>query len=139
MKRLTNEEFIKRAKEIHGDKYDYSKTKYINKRTNVIIICPIHGEFIQNPHNHNMQKQGCPECGKERAKNRIGDYKNSRKTTEQFKEELSKMFDGNYELLSDYVNNKTKVKIFCHKKNKDGKEHGIFLATPNDLVCRSWL
>ena len=29
---MTQEEFIKRAKEIHGNKYDYSKVKYINKK-----------------------------------------------------------------------------------------------------------
>lgn len=40
-KRLTTESFIKRAKEIHGDKYDYSLVQYINSRTKVKIICPI--------------------------------------------------------------------------------------------------
>lgn len=56
------EEFIKRAKEIHGDKYDYSKVQYINSATKVCIICPLHGEFWQNPHNHIGQQSGCPKC-----------------------------------------------------------------------------
>jgi len=42
---LTTEEFVKRAKEVHGDKYNYSKVNYINSKTNVCIICPEHGEF----------------------------------------------------------------------------------------------
>lgn len=63
LKKLTTKEFIERAKQVHGNKYDYSKTIYVNKRTKVCIICPIHGEFYQTPHNHVYQKQGCPECG----------------------------------------------------------------------------
>ena len=55
------EEFIKRAKEIHGDKYDYSKTKYINARTKVTIICPTHGEFEQLPQSH-LCGIGCHTC-----------------------------------------------------------------------------
>ena len=50
-----NEKFIEKAKEVHGNKYDYSKVNYVNKRTDVTIICPIHGEFRQNPHNHIFQ------------------------------------------------------------------------------------
>lgn len=49
------------AKKIHGDKYDYSKVEYINARTKVCIVCPIHGEFWQTPSNH-LQGQGCPIC-----------------------------------------------------------------------------
>lgn len=63
--RLTTEEFIKRAKEVHGDKYDYSKVEYTNNRTKVCIICSEHGEFWQRPSEHNYKKKsGCPECAK---------------------------------------------------------------------------
>lgn len=51
-KRLTLDLFIQRAKEIHGDKYDYSKVNYINSYTKVCIICPIHGEFLVRPDIH---------------------------------------------------------------------------------------
>lgn len=54
MKKLTTEEFIARAKEVHGDKYDYSKVEYANKDAKVTIICPEHGPFEQKPHNHLM-------------------------------------------------------------------------------------
>lgn len=135
LKKWNTEYFIKKAKKEHGDKYDYSKTNYINKRTDVIITCPIHGDFKQNPHNHISQKQGCPECGKIKAKERIGNFKNSRKTAEQFKQELSKMFNGYYELIGEYINNKTKTEFYCHNKNNDGKEHGTFFIKPNDLIC----
>lgn len=62
-KRLNTEEFIERARKVHGDKYDYSKTKYINCKTKVCIICPKHGEFWQNPVNHYRRGDGCPTCG----------------------------------------------------------------------------
>ena len=61
---LNTEEFIKKAKEIHGDKYNYSKVEYVNSYTKVCIICPIHGEFWQSPSNHIHSRfpQGCPLC-----------------------------------------------------------------------------
>ena len=62
MKKLTTEEFIKKAKEIHGDKYDYSKVEYKTMHTKVCIICPEHGEFWQTPFKHIKEKQGCPSC-----------------------------------------------------------------------------
>ena len=55
-------EFIEKAKQIHKNKYDYSKVEYINNRIPVIIICKIHGEFIQQPDIHINQKCGCPSC-----------------------------------------------------------------------------
>ena len=55
---LTTKEFIKKAKEIHGDKYDYSKVDYVNTLTPVTIVCPEHGEFLQSPHDH-LDGCGC--------------------------------------------------------------------------------
>ena len=55
-------EFIEKAKQIHKDKYDYSKVLYINNRIPIIIICKIHGEFTQKPDVHTNQKCGCPSC-----------------------------------------------------------------------------
>lgn len=59
----TTEDFIKEAKEIHGDKYYYSKVTYVNNRTKVCIICPAHGEFWQAPYKH-LNRHGCPKCKK---------------------------------------------------------------------------
>lgn len=60
-KRLTNEEFIEKAKLVHEDKYDYSKVQYVNTATKVCIICPEHGDFWQTPNNH-LFGAGCPTC-----------------------------------------------------------------------------
>lgn len=70
-KTLTREEFIEKARKIHGDRYDYSKVKYINCKTKVCIICPIHGEFLQTPVLHYCHKQGCPSCKRDKLKCKI--------------------------------------------------------------------
>ena len=64
-KKLTTKEFIQRAKEIHGDKYDYSKVKYVNNKTKVCIICPIHGKFEQTPCDH-LAGYACRKCAIEK-------------------------------------------------------------------------
>ena len=62
MKKLTTYEFIEKAKQIHGDKYDYSKVEYVNSMVKVCIICPIHGEFFVKPNDHIHKKCGCVKC-----------------------------------------------------------------------------
>lgn len=72
---LGNDNFIKKARKIHGNKYDYSKVKYTLTRNKVIIICPKHGEFEQTPEGH-LQGKGCPMCGNHlsKAENAIYEY-----------------------------------------------------------------
>jgi hypothetical protein len=57
----TIDKFIQDAKDVHGDKYDYSEVKYIGSHTKVIIKCKEHGEFLQTPNNH-LRGQDCPKC-----------------------------------------------------------------------------
>jgi len=58
----TLKEFINQANSIHNNKYNYSKSKYINSNTKTIIICKIHGKFHQTPAAHINQSQGCFKC-----------------------------------------------------------------------------
>ena len=60
--RHSKEEFIEKSKEIHGDKYDYSKVIYKSSKEPVKIICPEHGEFLKIPNSHTSQQSGCPDC-----------------------------------------------------------------------------
>jgi protein-arginine kinase activator protein McsA len=60
---LTTEQIIKDFREVHGDRYDYSKVVYVNDSTKVFIFCPEHGEFWQRAHDH-KRGIGCPSCGK---------------------------------------------------------------------------
>lgn len=59
---LTTEEFIAKAREIHGEKYDYSKVEYKGTYEKVTIICPKHGEFEQVA-NYHLNGHGCQHCG----------------------------------------------------------------------------
>ena len=69
-KPLTTEEFIKRSKKIHGNKYDYSKAEYVRTNDKVCIICPEHGEFWQTPNSH-LNGQGCPMCHESKLEKNI--------------------------------------------------------------------
>ena len=113
MKKLTTEEFIKRAKQIHGDRYDYSKVIYVNAHTKVCIICPEHGEFWQIPNNH-LKGKGCPVCK----------GKNNTNKTENFVNKCQKIYNGEYIYSkSIYKNKKEKVCVIC-------PEHGEFWISP---------
>ena len=69
-KRLTTKEFIEKAKKVHGDKYDYSKVRYVNSVTKVCIVCPIHGDFWQTPNIH-LFNHGCQKCSAESSSKRM--------------------------------------------------------------------
>ena len=111
-KKMTNSEFIAKARKIHNEKYDYSKVEYINNRTKVCIICPIHGEFWQTPNAH-LNGQDCPKC-----KGKI------KLTLEKFIEKAKKVHGDKYDYSKvEYINNHTKVCIIC-------PIHGEFWQTP---------
>ena len=60
-KNMTTEDFIKKSKKLHGNKYDYSLVNYEKSNKKINIICPKHGEFKQIP-NHHLSGRGCPKC-----------------------------------------------------------------------------
>ena len=111
--KITTDDFVTRAKEIHGNKYDYSKVEYINSKTPVCIICPQHGEFWQEPSNH-LSGQGCPKCsGRENL------------TTEEFIARAKEIHSDKYDYSKvEYVNNCTKICIIC-------PQHGKFYQVPS--------
>lgn len=112
---LTQEQFIKKCKKSHGEKYDYSKTVYVNSKTPVIIICKKHGEFKQSPLKHYSAKQGCPLCAG-----------NIKKTKEEVIKNFEKIHGSIYDYsLVNYKDNKAKVRIIC-------KEHGEFEQSPHN-------
>lgn len=71
--RLSQDEFISRATNIHGSEFDYSKVKYINYHTPVTIICPKHGEFYQSPLKH-LSGHKCPKCRRSTGEERISKF-----------------------------------------------------------------
>lgn len=61
VKRCTTEEFVRKAREVHGDKYDYSCTVYRTVHGDIEYICPIHGKIKQQANSH-LRGHGCPYC-----------------------------------------------------------------------------
>lgn len=60
---LTQEEVLRRAYEVHGDRWVYDRFEYKHSLSKVTMGCKIHGYFEQTPAKHIHQKQGCPKCG----------------------------------------------------------------------------
>lgn len=108
-KRITTLDFIKKAKKIHGEKYDYSQSKYISAKQKVKVICKIHGEFKVSPNNH-YKGNGCYECGMTRSK------KSRLKGLDYFIIK-SKIYHGDKYDYSHvkYTSSRLKVKIICPK------------------------
>ena len=121
--RYNKEKFIEKAKEIHGDKYDYSKVNYVKCTEKVCIICPKHGEFYLEPIKHiskgRTNRRGCPYCGEENRR------KHTRKNNEWFIENAKKIHGEKYDYSKvDYKRTNEKICIIC-------PEHGEFWQTPN--------
>lgn len=109
----TKDEWIKKAKTIHGDSYIYDKVEYKNSKTNVIITCPIHGDFLQMPNTH-IQGAGCPKCT----------LKSQNKLFERLKEVLQEELVWEY--TTDWLE-KQRIDIFIPKYNigveYNGQQH----------------
>lgn len=103
----TDEEFIEEAKKVHGNKYDYSKVKYVNNRTKVCIICPKHGEFWQMPEKHILGR-GCQKCANEYISNIRHD------TFEDFLKKAIKVHGNKFIYNKEtYMNSLKKTLITC--------------------------
>lgn len=113
----SNDYFIKRAKEVHGDFYSYEKTKYLGWYEKVEITCPIHGSFWQEAGNH-LHGYGCKKCGYDRTHN------SNKETKEGFIRNAIKKYGDEYDYsLVDYKGCYAPVNIIC-------KKHGVFQMGP---------
>ena len=120
-KKYSTNIFIEKAREIHGDEYDYSKVKYIDSKTKVEIICPKHGSFWQKPYLH-LRGQGCMGCFNEQRKNMF------KKDFNDFIEQLNRIYGGKYDFTKyNYINYNTRESVTCDK-------HGIFYRSPYELL-----
>lgn len=98
--------FINKSFKIHGNKYDYSQVNYIGAKSDITILCPIHGPFSQTPNNH-LNGAGCPICGEEYCKT-------VRLSTSAIFIKKAKQKHPNYSYNdSIYINAKTKITVTC--------------------------
>ncbi len=107
------ERFISDAIAAHGDKYDYTEVEYVNALSNVKIVCPVHGPFLQKPANH-VRGVGCSKCSDIVAADK------RRLSTEEFIERAREIHGGKYDYSKAvYITGHDKVEIIC-------PEHGVF-------------
>lgn len=114
-RKLTKDEFIKRSRATHGDKYTYDQVFYVSNSTKVKIYCKVHKEcFSQAPSNHFAGKEGCKHCSK-----------GSKSLTTEKVVARFKNINGNFYDYSkvEYVNIRTKVEVVC-------PAHGSFYIRP---------
>jgi very-short-patch-repair endonuclease len=112
-KKYTTKEFIEKGMIIHGNKYNYDRTLYINSFTKVLIDCREHGMFKVRAGDH-IFGYGCPKCNKMYI------------TTEKFIKKANLVHNNQYDYSSTkYINAKTKVIINC-------KIHGEFIQRSGD-------
>lgn len=117
-KRLTTEQFIEKARAVHGDKYGYSKVVYVRNTDKIEIVCKEHGSFWQRPNNH-LSGWGCIKCGA--RKQGTGKLLTLDETIKAFKKTHGDRYDYSKVV---YITTKHKVEIGC-------EAHGSFWQRPN--------
>ena len=117
---MTQEGFILRAKEVHGEKYDYSKVEYVNSQKHVTIICPAHGEFSQSANAH-LRGQGCRKCFNESAGDR------NRLSQEEFLVRLASLDTGYGLEQVSYTSMDKPITLVC-------RNHGPFTARAGNVL-----
>ncbi len=124
MFRLTTEEFISRARRVHGNKYDYALVEHSDAYIPVKIICREHGEFEQKPNNH-LSGHGCKPCGKLAFDN------TRRLNTERFIAKAKRVHGDKYDYsLISYERHDLPVTIVC-------PAHGEFEQKPDHHLSGS--
>ena len=112
-KTSNTEKWVEKAKKIHGDKYDYSKSIYTKATERINIICKKHGMFSQRASDH-LSGYGCPKCGYEKVSADLLSNK------ENFVKKANKVYSNKYTYDNFiYINNKTPSYVTC-------KKHGDF-------------
>jgi len=109
---VSNVEFIKRARKVHGDKYTYDKVEMKGIINRVVITCPKHGDFKQEGRNH-LKGQICLKCSRETRN--IGH--------EAFLKRARKVHGDRYQYPVKYRYNNQPIMITC-------AIHGDFLQAP---------
>lgn len=118
---ITTEEYIQRAKAVHGDKYGYELTEYVDRNTFITIICKTHGPFKIHPYTHIRLGCGCSACANDKKKDKFA------LTSESFIERAKEYIGSHYDYSRvEYVNAHTPVIIGC-------PIHGWFTKYPMEI------
>ncbi len=117
---MTTDEFVRRAKELHGDKYDYSQSVYVDQQTKVTIYCKTcQKHFEQKPQKHYAHGEGCWGCG---VKKRADSFSLS---FDEFVEKAQAKHGKRYEYdQSTFTRSKDKLTIRCRECNDVFQQQG---------------
>jgi hypothetical protein len=121
-----NDTFIKNAKSVHGDVYDYSQSEYKGYHTPVKILCRKHGEFFKCPSDHISKKEGCPICSKENVAEK------RKFTADLTKSIINDKFKGRFKLIDSSYNGFSKEASFIDTE----KGNIIITISPINLIKR---
>jgi hypothetical protein len=126
---LSREQFIERAIVVHGNRYDYSLSKYVKTGVKISITCSVHGAFEQDPSIH-LQGSGCPECANSlRAKNMT-------KSLELFIDEAALVHNDKFDYSKVvYVESHTKIEIICPLHGSFFQQPCLHLRGTGCLLC----
>lgn len=104
--------WIEKAKLIHGNKYDYSKTIYYGSNKNLIIICPVHGEFLQQSSSH-IRGFGCKLCGSALRVMKLDEFIAQANIVHNYKYDYINVL---YRVLTDYIEIKCIIHNYIFKQ-----------------------
>lgn len=108
VQRMTQEEFIHKSKEIHGDKFDYSLVIFTGVNKKVELVCNDCGDHIHQTPSNNLMGNSCMRCSRRKPH-----------TTETFVDMITKIHGDKFGYHAvDYVNMSTKVKLWCNNCQK---------------------
>ena len=116
---LSLDKILEKSRQTHGDRYDYSLVKEsFGSKTNMKIICKVHGMFEQKASNHYGRAAGCQQCAKE-----YNYVKTSQSYQRAAKAKHGERYDYSKSLLEG--NSKGKITITCNQCGKDFEEYAI--------------
>lgn len=118
--------YIAKAKEKHGDKYDYSKTNYTGSQNKVTITCPIHGDFEQRANQH-LYGNGCLACAREATLFSSEDKLTEQELKSKLINDNKKHIDIDFKTYTGWTD--TTLKCTC-------PEHGEFITSAKNFHKR---
>lgn len=130
------EEFIKEAKIIHGDKYDYSKSEYISSRSKITIICPKHGEFYPAPVDHILGKSVCRTCALEKRFGHIFEIGEIYREYRKYYKRVRYLTSLEYKNHKDKINPENKLRgvLQYHIDHMYSVKNGFLNNMPPEII-----
>lgn len=121
--------WIRRAKEVHGDIFDYSlvkNTQHFGAKSKIEVVCNICGcHFFPTMENHVYNKTGCPGCNRSKMEKILAQQLAERRIEFETEKSFPGLVGvGGGQLRFDFYLPKHKVCIEC-----DGPQHFQYMPT----------